>query len=109
MCEDPEYEVNMNDCINMLKQGDIVSVNCPKCKGQTIFSSRNYFKTTPKYLLAVPNRFVLQNWVPKKLNALLDVKQELDIQDFLIHNAEPVGEKLDISEAATKYSESNVN
>ena len=42
--------------------------------------------------------------MPKKLNALLDVKQELDLQDFLIHNAEPVGDKLDINESAAKYS-----
>ena len=32
LCEDPEYDVNMGDCLNMLKQGDMVSVNCPKCK-----------------------------------------------------------------------------
>ena len=49
----------MNDCINMLKQGDMVSVNCPKCKSEKVFTSKNYFKTTPKYLIAVPNRFVL--------------------------------------------------
>ena len=91
LCEDPEYDVNMADCLNILKQGDPVSVNCPKCKSEKIFLSRNFFRTTPKYLIAVPNRFVLDNWVPKKLNALLDVKQELSLDEFLLHNAAPVG------------------
>lgn len=63
----------MQDCLNILKAGEAVSVNCPKCKSEQIFLSRHYFKTTPKYLLAVPNRFVLEKWVPKKLNALIGV------------------------------------
>lgn len=99
----------MNDCLNILRQGEPVSVNCPKCKGEKIFLSKNYFKTTPKYLIAVPNRFVLDNWVPKKLNALLDVKQEMNIDEFLFHNAAPAGEKLDISANVAKYSDGNVN
>lgn len=97
----------MENCLSALKQGDPVSVNCPKCHSEQIFISRHYFKSTPKYLLAVPNRFVLEKWVPKKLNALIDVKEELDISDFLLKNAPPAGEKLE-SESAKKYSEANV-
>ena len=95
--------------MNILKQGDAVSVNCPRCNSEKIFMSRNYFKTTPKYLLAVPNRFVLDNWVPKKLNALIDVQEELDISDFLLKNAPKVGDKLEVIENKVQYSEANVN
>jgi uncharacterized UBP type Zn finger protein len=108
MYEDPEYDVSMEDCLNILKQGDAVSVNCPRCKSEKIFLSRNYFRTTPKYLLAIPNRFVLDNWVPKKLNALIEVKQELDLGAFLLQNAPLAGEKLELK-AESKYSEANVN
>ena len=69
----------MEECLNIIKEGDHVSVNCPKCQSEKVFQSHHYFKTTPKYLLAIPNRFVLEKWVPKKLNALIDVQTVLNI------------------------------
>ena len=85
-------------------------VNCPKCKDQKVFLSRHYFKTTPKYLLAVPNRFILEKWVPKKLNALIQIHEHLNISDFLIHGAAPVGGKLEGGSAsAPKWSQDNVD
>lgn len=99
----------MSDCLDLMKQGEPVVVNCPKCQSQKVFISRNYFKTTPRYLLAVPNRFILEKWVPKKLNALIEVCQDLNLSEFLIHNAVSVGEKLDGAGTAPKYSADNVN
>lgn len=46
-----------------------MEANCPKCKKQCAFKSIHLFKTTPKYLVAVANRFVMDNWSAKKLNA----------------------------------------
>lgn len=84
-------------------------VNCPRCKDQRVFLSRHYFKTTPKYLLAVPNRFILEKWVPKKLNALIQITEHLNISDFLIHSAAPVGDKLEGVVSAPKWSQENVD
>jgi uncharacterized UBP type Zn finger protein len=70
-CEEPEYNVKLEECLNFLRAGDSVSVKCQKCNKNTEFISHNYFKATPKYLMALANRFVLEKWVPKKLNALL--------------------------------------
>jgi len=49
----------MDECLGLLKQGDAVVANCPKCKGEKVFVSKQFFKTTPKYLLAIPNRFIV--------------------------------------------------
>ena len=103
-CEDPEYDLKFEECMNIAKQGDLVSVQCPKCKKECVFMSHNYFQTTPRYLLAVPNRFVVEKWVPKKLNALINVPQDFDVSDFLLSNAPPAGEKL-AEEAKKKYSD----
>jgi len=98
----------MDDCLSSLKLGNPVVVNCPKCQAEKVFLSRDYFKTTPKYLLAIPNRFVLEKWVPKKLNALIQVNDHLNISEFLIHNAPAVGQKLEVAQPS-KYSAENVN
>jgi uncharacterized UBP type Zn finger protein len=45
--------------LDIMKHGDPVVVNCSRCQGEKVFLSRNYFKTTPRYLLAIPNRFIL--------------------------------------------------
>jgi ubiquitin carboxyl-terminal hydrolase 5/13 len=108
LCEDPEYEVKFQQCLDILKQGDAVVVSCPKCKDQKVFLSRHYFQTTPKYLLAVPNRFILEKWVPKKLNALIQIHEHLNIADFLIQTAAPVGEKLEGAPLPAKWSQENV-
>lgn len=36
----------------------------------------------PKYLFVPVNRFVLENWVPKKLNANMQIDQEYDFKDY---------------------------
>ena len=56
-----------------MRMGDSLYAFCDNCQTNQKFVSQNYFKTTPKYLLTVPNRFVLEKWVPKKLNALLEI------------------------------------
>lgn len=33
-------------------------------------------------------RFTLENWVPKKLNAVIDIPSELDLKDFVFPGLE---------------------
>ena len=73
-----------------MRAGDSVGVKCQNCNKNTEFISHNYFKTTPKYLMAMANRFILEKWVPKKLNALLQMPEKLDLSEFLFRNAKPV-------------------
>jgi uncharacterized UBP type Zn finger protein len=85
-----------------------VSVKCQKCDKNTEFISQNYFKSTPKYLLAVANRFILEKWVPKKLNAILEIPEKLDLSEFLLKNAkQPAGEQMK-EEKKKSYSEDNL-
>jgi len=81
--EEPEYPVKWEDCIKPLKYDSDYNVNCPKCKKNCVFLSRHYLKSTPKYLMIPINRFTLENWVPKKLNAVIDIPDVMDLKDFV--------------------------
>lgn len=78
-----------------MRHGDIVEANCPKCKKLSMFRSLNLFKTTPKYLIAVANRFVMDNWSAKKLNAIIKMGDSLNIQQFIAENNKEGGDLLD--------------
>jgi hypothetical protein len=54
--------------------------------------------------LAVPNRFIVEKWVPKKLNALIEVPQHFDISEFLINNAPAAGHLLTGKPSPKAYS-----
>lgn len=71
MAEDPVYDLDFAVSTELLKAGDSRGVNCPKCAQNTEFICRNYFKTTPKYLLLIPNRFYIEGGSHKKLNAII--------------------------------------
>lgn len=75
MCEDPDYPLDFSECLNILRAGDSVEANCSNCKKNTEFISHQLFKTTPKYLLLVPNRFIIKNFVQKKLNAIIKMPE----------------------------------
>lgn len=61
-------------------------------------------------MLAVSNRFVLEKWVPKKLNALIKINEKLDLTEFLAGNCKEGGELLQEGGQAEKpeFSEANV-
>jgi uncharacterized UBP type Zn finger protein len=52
------------------------------------------FKTTPKYLIAVANRFVMDNWSAKKLNAIIQMNEIFDISEFIADNNKEGGQPL---------------
>ena len=88
----------------MMRQGDVVEANCPKCKKLSMFRSLHLFKTTPKYLIAVANRFVMDNWSAKKLNALIHMNDILNIQQFIAKNNKEGGELLEEAGEPLGYS-----
>ena len=92
--EEPEYDACFEKCLQLMKEGDIVQTHCPKCQKLSVFRSLFLFGSSPKYLLAVSNRFVLEKWVPKKLNALIKISEKLDITPFLVENNKDGGELL---------------
>jgi uncharacterized UBP type Zn finger protein len=44
---------------------------------------RELAKTLPKYLIVVMNRFIAVDWVPKKLNALIQMPDVFDFKDVV--------------------------
>ncbi|KRX02624.1 UBA-like protein [Pseudocohnilembus persalinus] len=82
--EDPEYNVDFQECAEAYFEGDSVEVNCPVCKKNTMFTSQTYCKTLPDYLIVPVQRFVLENWQPKKLNALIKMPDQYDFSKFVL-------------------------
>ena len=108
--EEPEYPTTLEKCFQMMEEGDIVEANCPKCQKLSTFRSLNLFKTTPKYLIAVANRFVMDNWSAKKLNADIQVGDSFDISRFKLANNKEGGQLLpESSEQPQGCSDANVN
>ena len=59
--------------------GDSREVMCSNCNQNTEFISRTYFKTTPKYLMMIPNRFYIDGLMQKKLNAMIAMPEHLKL------------------------------
>ncbi len=49
--EEPEYHTTWDQCLHLFNSGEGITVFCPKCNKDTIFLSKFYFKTMPKYLI----------------------------------------------------------
>ena len=60
-----------------------MDLDCPNCGKNKEFVKLEYLKSTPKYLLVAMNRFVVVNWVPKKLNAMIDVPSQVDLSGIV--------------------------
>jgi ubiquitin carboxyl-terminal hydrolase 5/13 len=103
LCEDPDYPLDFSECLNILRAGDSVEVKCPACAKNTEFISHHYFKSTPKYLMLIPNRFIIKNFMQRKLNAIINMPEQLDINEFLISNSKSTGPLLK-EEKKKKYS-----
>jgi uncharacterized UBP type Zn finger protein len=62
-----DQQVSFTKCLGTffnLKR--VENVNCPKCKKKTTHSSKKSLLTFPKMLVVVIDRFVKDNWIPKK-------------------------------------------
>ncbi|KAL4447002.1 hypothetical protein ABPG74_014974 [Tetrahymena malaccensis] len=83
LLEEPEYNITFEQCIQILQAGDVVELNCSKCGVKSNFTSNHYLKTLPKYLVLPTNRLHLENWVPKKLNAIIQMPSEYNLKDLV--------------------------
>ena len=72
--------------VNLLKtftDPEIVEFNCPSCKTTTPASKSYHFKTFPKVLILLVNRFVCPDWVPKKLECSVEIPiSEISLINF---------------------------
>jgi len=74
-------DVSLQSCLDGFFADQIIDdLNCPVCNKKQQFVQQKRFKTFPKYLVVVLQRFVFHNWVPKKLeiNLTFDTNQEYD-------------------------------
>eukprot|EP00128_Syssomonas_multiformis_P018987 Colp12_sorted_trinity150504_noHs@9584 len=93
--------------------GDVeeVDFNCPDCKVKGLAKKHQLFSTTPSVLALNVRRFVYADWVPKKLDTVLDVPDTLDLTTLLA-GEHPAGEQLMTEEeepAAAAASEPTFN
>lgn len=106
MCEEPDYPVDFEQCLSIMRCGDSLEADCPRC-GKSEFLSHRFFKSTPKYLLLVPNRFVIKNFMERKLNAIIAMPEHLNIGSFLLKNSPASGDLLQ-EEKKKKYDEASL-
>ncbi len=53
--------------------------------------------------MLIPNRFIIKNFMQRKLNAIINMPEQLDINEFLISNSKSTGPLLK-EEKKKKYS-----
>jgi len=69
--------VSLDSCIQAFFADHMVDdLRCSVCGKNTSWVQSKRFKTFPKYLVVVLQRFVLHNWVPKKLDVNLTLNTE---------------------------------
>jgi ubiquitin carboxyl-terminal hydrolase 5/13 len=74
--EDSDAKANFYNMLESIQAEEEVNVNCPNCKTNKPFTKKTFIKTFPKYLVAVVQRFMFDNWVPKKNDTLFDAPEE---------------------------------
>lgn len=74
---EPGTEVPLKACIdNFFADHQLDGLFCQVCNKNSNFTQNKRFKTFPKYLVVVLQRFVLDSWVPKKLEIALTFNQD---------------------------------
>ena len=69
----PELVVPWQKLLSSFSDPEFVEFNCPQCGCTTPASKSNHFKSFPKVLVLVVNRFVCPDWVPKKLQCAVEI------------------------------------
>jgi ubiquitin carboxyl-terminal hydrolase 5/13 len=94
--DDVEYkDVTMKQCLDTYGQAEAIEgFRCSGCHKNVTAMKRTRFKTFPSVLVMHMRRFVLENWVPKKLNVTISVgSEQLDLT-YLEAPARDPNEKL---------------
>lgn len=72
-------EVNIDACLErFFADHEIDGVNCPVCQKPSTYNQRYRFLQFPKCLAVCLQRFVYDDWVPKKLEIELQVPTAAD-------------------------------
>lgn len=75
-------KVEFDACVQRFFSDEVIpDFFCSQCNKKTICVKRQRFNSTPKVLLVVLQRFVYDQWVPKKLEIDLQIPQDAVI-DF---------------------------
>lgn len=59
--------VSLEECLESFTTPQTVDYNCPRCKSKTTALTTSRIASFPKYLIIHTRRFAMVNWVPKKL------------------------------------------
>ena len=84
-----EYDVDFAEIINDFLKGENLEMSCSKCNKNTITSIQYYIKEFPKYLIMPIQRFILDNWVPTKIQAYIKNCEKLDLNKFIMPEPNP--------------------
>lgn len=87
-----EYEdVTLDECLDMYAAPEkIDDFKCTRCNAKVSVSKTSSFKSMPKYLVLHAQRFILENWTPKKLPLGIRFKKDcpIDLMKY-IHKPNP--------------------
>lgn len=81
--EDPlDPKVTLEKCIQKSFEPAILEVNCSKCDSK--FMAKESYVTKLPEVLALPlSRYIIENWVPKKLDLAIGVPHNIDLSGFV--------------------------
>jgi ubiquitin carboxyl-terminal hydrolase 5/13 len=72
-----EYQpVSLKECLDSFTVEETVELTCTSCGSKDGFSKRSLFKTFPEILTVNARRFVIINWVPRKVDVPVVVGDE---------------------------------
>ena len=94
--ENSETSTLVSQCISKYSADEVIDdFKCPVCQKIVKATRQSRFTRFPKYLIMQMNRFILENWIPKKLNTKIKVDIEsIDFSPFQSSGKPAPGETL---------------
>lgn len=92
----PRYRINFASCLDSFSSPEeIAGFYSSAIQGKTTAIKTAGLRTFPKYLVIALRRFTIgENWAPKKLDVLVDVPDELDLENLRSKGLAPGEEEL---------------
>lgn len=103
-------ETSMGESMDKWNSPEVFEYSCPKCGGKQVATREERLKTTPEYFVVNPQRIILENWVPTKVNVPVKFEELLDLRKYQRTGLLPGEEELpedatDVREDDNKASE----
>jgi len=81
--EDPlDPHISLEKCIQLSFQPDIIDIKCSECQAASM-SKELYMTKLPRVLALPLSRYVVENWVPKKLDLPIAVPPTIDLSPYV--------------------------